>query len=170
MRYIGGRSGISRIKDIFYNRTFHPSCYQEDDPSGIQNRKSCQSYSLLTVIRIKIRLIYMIRWKQFFLSGKDRRCMSVITRSQQHYVKYRELILHRHFFHHQLRIAGSLLLRILLPLYSKHILVRNRYNTQQQRPHHAIITVRIFGRHTTFIYPKHFQSFPRSDIRIFIRP
>ena len=45
-----------------------------------------------------------------------------------------------------------------------------RHNIQKKVAHHSVITVRIIGRHTTFIHPINPHTVPRGNFHIFIRP
>ena len=90
MRHVGSRTRIARFQNVINNFRLVLARYQEYKLSGTEQQTSRHGNTRLPVIRIYALFIRMKRREQILLTGKNGRSMSVITCSQQHYVKGRE--------------------------------------------------------------------------------
>lgn len=90
MRHVGSRTGIARFQNVINNFRLVLTRYQEYKLSGTEQQTSRHGNTRLPVIRIYALFIRMKRREQILLTGKNGRSMSVITCSQQHYVKGRK--------------------------------------------------------------------------------
>lgn len=88
MRYISRRSRISRVADFFHHFRLRFSGNQKNNKAGSQNRESGHCNAFLSVAGMSAGHINLVGREQSLLSGEDRGSMSVISRSQQHNVKF----------------------------------------------------------------------------------
>jgi len=104
------------------------------------------------------------------LSGKNRRGMSIFASTEQHDVESRESMPERRMTTHYTGVTLRLIVGTIVTIDRKNVFLRHMNLIQQQTAHSAIITFRIFGRHTTFIYPIDAHTQPGSGILELIRP
>ena len=138
--------------------------------TGIQNRISGHCNTLLSVAGMNTDYITGSGSQEILLSWKNRGSMPVVSRSKQYNVKLRPAQSVWQLLFHQFGVTNRLFHRLSFATDAEYVFIRNGGYPKKEITHHSIITVRVFGRHTTFVHPIDFHTVPRSDIQIFIRP